>query len=292
VIFNFEKKGLVKLDRCGVQQWTSPNMTHHSISLSADGSVWVPGMRYIDDNSRFPVSPPYIEESILKISPEGKVLLELSILELLFENHLESEVLFANGLVGIEVGDKPDVTHLNDVEELSPQLAPLFPMFAAGDLLVSERDFNLLMVVDPATRKIKWHQRGPWLSQHDPDFQSNSRIGVLSNNNDLTETGSVLGGSTIIELDIANGTSSVEFGAKPDQKFFTKWAGAQQQLGNQNRLIVESYGGRIFEVNRNGVIVWEYINGYDKESSAVIYDAVRYPPDYFDVTDWSCKSIE
>src|SRR4030095_10496964 len=103
--------------------------------------------------SRYPaLIPPYKEDTILKVSPDGKVLTEISVLDLLFGNHLEA-LLFANGPEGTELA-MMDPTHLNDVEELSPEMARQFPQFAAGDLLISLRNLNLIMVVDPATKKV------------------------------------------------------------------------------------------------------------------------------------------
>ena len=287
VLFNFDGKGLAKLDRCGAVQWTLPRMTHHSVEMSHDGGFWVPSLRFIDNASPYPaLTPPYNEDTILKISPNGKVLMELSVLGLLFENHLEA-LLFANGPEGTELA-KVDLTHLNDVEELSPAMAPHFRQFAAGDLLVSLRNLNLIMVVDPMTRKVKWYRAGPWLDQHDPDFLPNGKISVFSNNNDRTETGSKLGGSTIVDVDPANGETRVRYGGVPNQGMFTDKRGKHQNLDNGNTLIVESDGGRIIEINWAGDIVWKFMNRYDHDNVALVVDAIRYPPDYFKVGDWAC----
>ena len=287
VVFSFEEPGLVKMDRCGAIQWTLPRMTHHAVSPASDGGFWVPGIRYVDGASPFPaMSPPYEEDTLLKVSPDGKVLLELSVLGLLFDNHLEA-LLFANGPDGIGL-DKANITHLNDVEELSPGMARQFPQFAAGDLLVSLRNLNLVMVVDPATRKVKWHQIGPWMDQHDPDFTTDGKISVFSNNNDLTEDGSRLGGSTIIEIDPVSRKSHVRYGGTPNQKLYSNVRGNHQTLENGNMLIVEARGGRVIEINPAGDIVWKFVNRYDDDYVAYVNDAIRYPPDYFKVRDWTC----
>ena len=287
VVFSFEEPGLAKMDRCGAIQWTLPRMTHHSVDRAHDGGFWVPALRWIESASPFPaLTPPYEEDTILKVSPDGKVLMELSVLGLLFENDLQA-LLFANGPDGIGL-DKLDVTHLNDVEELSPEMAKHFPQFAAGDLLVSLRNLNLIMVVDPLTRKIKWHRVGPWMDQHDPDFLASGKISVFSNNNDRTEDGSRLGGSTIIEVDPVSGEARVRYGGVANQKMYTRLRGNHQTLANGNTLIVESDAGRVFEINPAGDIIWKFINRYDADHVAYVNDALRYPPDYFKVGDWSC----
>ena len=288
VVFNFEGLGTAKLDRCGAVQWTLPRMTHHSVDLSEDGTFWIPGTRYVGGDSPFPVlKPPYDEDTLLHVSADGRVLQEISVLGLLFENDLEA-VLFANGRGGVDLPQERNITHLNDIEELTPAMAPHFPQFAAGDLILSLRNYNLVLVVDPRTRKVKWHQTGPWLKQHDPDFEPNGRISVFSNNTDGTDTGALLGGSTIIEIDPRTRATSVEYGHGPNQRLFTKYRGKHQRLPNGNEVIVESHAGRVLEINDRDEIVWEFVNRYDDDSVAIVAGATRYPEGYFARTDWTC----
>jgi hypothetical protein len=167
-------------------------------------------------------------------------------------------------------------------------MAPHFKQFAAGDLLISLRNLNMILVIDPATRRIKWHRTGPWMDQHDPELMPGGKISVFSNNNDRTELGTKLGGSTIIEADVNSGETLVRYGGRPHQRMYTKYKGRHQNLDNGNTLIVESRAGRVIEVNPAGDIVWKYINRYDTDNIALINDAARYPPGYFKVTDWSC----
>lgn len=289
LVFNFEGLGLVKLDRCGAVQWTLPQMTHHSVDLAEGGGFWVPGTRYVDGPSVHPgIAPPYDEDTILKVSPDGKILQEISVLSLFFENRLEY-LLFANGLENIEVPEKQNLTHLNDIEELKSDMAAHFPEFAAGDLLVSLRNYNLVMVVDPRTHKVKWYQTGPWLKQHDPDFRPNGTISVFNNRSDGTETGSILGGSNIMEVDPRSGSTRVRYGNKPNQKLFTKFRGKHQWLDKGHLLITEAHAGRVFEIDAQGRTVWEYVDRYDEENVAIIAGAIRYPERYFTVKDWRCN---
>lgn len=289
VLFNFEGLGSVRLGRCGDVKWTLAEMTHHSVDVSADGSFWIPALRYLEDKRRYPgLTPPFDEEIILRVSPDGKVLREISVLDLLFENGLQP-VLFANGLATTDVPGTHTVVHLNDVEELKPDMARQFPQFVAGDLLLSLRNYNLLMVVDPATRKVKWHQTGPWLKQHDPNFEPNGIISVFSNNSDGTKDGAVLGGSTIIDIDPVSRKTVIRYGGKPSQPLFTRLRGNHQRLANGHELITESHAGRVIEVTPGGEIVWEFINRYDARSAAIVSGAVRFPERYFTVEKWTCE---
>ncbi len=287
VVVNFLFLGTVKLNRCGAVEWIVPQRTHHSVTQAAGGGFWIPNARYWAETSRFPVlRPPFEEHTLLKVSDAGEIVGETSILDVLFKNNLGA-LLFDNGLGATDIASY-DILHLNDAEELSEAMAPSFPMFAAGDLLVSLRSLNLLMVVDPRTQKVKWHQTGPWIAQHDPDFQPNGTITVFSNNNDRTETGSILGGSTIIDVNPATGVTTVRYGGNSAQKMFTGIMGSHQFLANGNLLITETEAGRVFEVDARGSVVWEFINRHDESRVAIVTGATRYPDNYFTVRDWTC----
>lgn len=291
VVFNFEYAGLVKLDRCGEVEWTVPRMTHHSVELSSDGGFWVGGRRYVESSSQFPpIVAPYLEDTIVKVSAEGEVLQEISLPGLLFKNGLQS-LLLANGNFDVSTRDKEEIVHLNDIEELPKELEGHFSQFTAGDLLISTRNFNLIMVVEPRTETIKWRQTGPWIRQHDPDFTRSGRISVFNNNTD-GDGGAVFGGSSIIEIDPGDRSFSVVYGEGPDQEFYTEVRGRHQPLDNGNMLIAEYGAGRVIEVTGDGQIVWEYINRYDEDEIAHINDAIRYPEGYFSVETWSCDNSD
>lgn len=281
VVFNFSYFGTAKLDRCGRVQWTLPHMTHHAVSSAADGTLLIPSSRYVPESSRFPsLHPPYREDTVLRVSQSGQVLSEISIPDVLYRNNYQG-VLFQRGATG-------DLTHVNDVEELSPDLAGRFPMFAPGDLMVSMRFGSKILVMDRKGLRMKWYQSGPWRGQHDPDFLPNGKILVYNNNADGTETGSIFGGGNIMEVDPVSREVTFRYGTADGQRMYAPEQGSHQELPGGNLLIVESRTGRAFEVEPDGAIVWEFINRYDDTAVATITGATRHPEDYFAVSDWSC----
>ena len=289
VVFNFDYAGTVKLDRCGRLQWTMPRMTHHSVEESEDGGFWIPSERYVENGSPFPeFKPPYAADTVLKVSSTGTIVMEISVLELLFKNNLQGLLLMSNPMMPVP---NQFIPHLNDVEELSSTLAGRFPQFAAGDLLLSLRGLNLLMVVDPNTLKVKWHQVGQWLAQHDPDFEPNGTISLFNNNNAETQIDPALRHSTILEVDPTTGATSVKYGEGPHQRMYSEILGKHQYLDfdGGHWLITEATAGRVFEVNSAGDLIWEYVNRFNDREVAMIFDALRYPDQYFTVKDWTCR---
>ena len=105
---------------------------------------------------------------------------------------------------------------------------------------------NLIFVIDAGSGRVKWHQTGPWIRQHDPDFLPDGTISVFNNNTDDTESGTILGGSSIVRVDPGSGAVSIRYGAASDQHMYTKIRGMHQTLENGNILVTEALAGRIF----------------------------------------------
>jgi hypothetical protein len=292
VVFNLDGKGTAKLDRCGKPIWLLHRMTHHSIEESKDGSYWIPSRHFVENESdAYPLfRTPYRDDTIMRVSPDGEILSEISLNKILIDNGLYA-LLVANGRFTTDMQEE-DVLHVNDIDEMTEELAGSFPLFSAGDLVLSLRHLNMLMVIDPSNWQVKWYQSGPWLRQHDPDFQKDGTITLLNNNSDDTKDGELLGGSSVMSIQphLPDRPVNILYGKKENEYFFTNTQGKHQVFDNGNILIVEYYGGRVLEVSPSGEIVWQYINEYDQESVARLSGAERYAEDYFNVKDWSCSA--
>lgn len=271
VLFNVEFMGLVRMNAAGEVLWTVDRRTHHSVARDERGNFWVCGMRWIETEAqrkgRFAgLALPLVEDYALKVSPDGEVLQELSVLEALFDAGLQHRIW--------RVGElrNGDVLHLNDVEPLPQAMAADYPMFDAGDLLVSLRNIDTVLVVAPATSAVKWSAHEPFLAQHDPDWIGGGWISVYDNNNDGTREGQVLGGSRIWALRPADdGQRKIYPTAVPasshERAFYSQHGGKAQKLANGNWLILEPQPGRVFEIDAEGRTVWEW--GHQRRADGV-----------------------
>jgi hypothetical protein len=221
------------------------------------------------------------EDSLLLVGPDGRIRKEFSALGPLFNGE------FAPELFDVREFSIDDPTHLNDIDVVTPELAARIDGVETGDLLVSFRQMHMLAILDRNSGEILWHHIGPWLRQHDPDIRPDGVIEVFSNGDGRLAVDGVVG-SSIVALDPATGATWTVYPLKGQPRMFTRIMGAQQRLPNGNRLITESLAGRILEVDPYGNVVWEYIERYDDAYAALLQSAIRYPADYFKVTDWSC----
>ncbi|MEZ5887452.1 MAG: arylsulfotransferase family protein [Paracoccaceae bacterium] len=287
VVTSFESGGLVRMDRCGKVKWATHEITHHSPNWMADGGIVVSGGRHVEGGDiPWPFEGPYWEDLVFKFDKDGNKTFEKALTALMIENGMEAW-LSSTGEFKTRVNGE---FHLNEVEELSPALAPDFPMFQAGDLLLSLRNRNMIVVTDAAVTRIKWWKVGPFVRQHDPDFEKGGKITVFDNHSDETRDGSVAGGSRVWQIDVASGQSSVLYGGREGQFFFSAERSTHQTQPDGNMMITAAQEGRSFEVTPAGKIVWEYVNRWDADRALWLHDAEVYDPSYFTVTDWSCPA--
>lgn len=291
VIFSFESCGMAKLDRCGNVEWsTAPDVTHHSPTLAENGDILIAGGALVEPGSGghpvvFPFREAYWEDLIFRYTPDGERIQSVPMTEMFLENGLLA-FLTATSDHSQFISGEP---HMNEVSELPSWLAPDFPMFEAGDLLLSMRDLNAIFVTDASGTEVKWWQVGPWLRQHDPDFQPGGTITVFDNHTDNTLEGSRFGGSRIYEIDVASGKTRVLYGGREDQHFYTPERGTHQVLPDGSIMVTEAMAGRAFQVTPDGEIVWEYVNRWDADHLLLINEATVYPRDHFTVSDWQCS---
>jgi hypothetical protein len=277
IVFNIEYLGMVRMDPCGKVVWKLPFRTHHSIARNDDGNFWVSGLRWQETPlAQYPhLRPPYVNEYMYLVSPDGEILREVSVLEALYESdHI--------GLLALGRA-RFDVTHMNDVEELSAALADEFPMFEQGDLLVSLRNLNLLVVIDGKTERIKWFFSHPLLRQHDPDFISGGLISVYDNRDEYAGTANVLGGSRILHINPTTNEYVKVYPVSADQPFYSQAGGKHQYLNNGNILITEPTAGRILEVTATGETVWSWQAEPWGEWVPEVLEGTRYPADMISV---------
>jgi len=289
IVLSFESCGMVKLDKCSKPIWAKTDIiTHHSPNFTSTGNIVISGGELVtdaDNDIQWPYDNDYWEDLIFIFDPDGNLLKSKRMTELFVENDFQS-ILTATGNFSTWINGE---FHLNEIEELSPEMASAFPMFEAGDLLLSVRNRNLILVVSADLQTIKWHQVGPWIRQHDADFQPDGTITLFDNHTDETDDGRRAGGSRIYKVDPATHAATVLYGGTPEQHFYSRERSTHQMQPDGSILITEAQGGRTFEVDPNGNITWEWVNRYDDDHVTWMHDAEMISKDYFTVSDWSCE---
>jgi len=253
--------GIAKINRNSELIWKSEVNGHHDLDIDEEGNIYILKHDYvINAESRIP----FIRDGIAVISPDGKTLKEVDLYRILFESGFGHM---------IDKGHE-DPMHANNIELLDASIAGNFPMFEKGDLLISLRHPNAVLVLDGKSFKPKWDMQGVSIWQHDPDFLESGRIRIFDNQGNVDKPG---GMSRLIDIDPADKSIVWEYTGTEQEPFFTLTRGSHQQLPNGNILITESRNGRLFEITAEGEVVWEYISeDYDGTSIGPLSWAVSF----------------
>lgn len=257
LVFNMDWAALIRMDACGHVRWKLPHMTHHSLFRDDDGNFWVPDLKM--GKMHDPHFPGYVEGtydySVTKVSPDGKILKSWRIFDILLNNGLES-YLYLSPQISEEAHMKGDTLHLNDVEVFPRSMTP--GIFQPGDVMISLRNINMVLVFDPATGKVRHVFNGPFIHQHDPDFVDGNSITVFDNYSHTLDTPQQR--SRIVQVYADGSPARILFEGNKTHPFFTDIMGKQQLLTNGDRLLTETVNGRALEIDAAGHPVWEYRN--------------------------------
>ena len=165
---------------------------------------------------------------------------------------------FANN--GPEFLDNYSINPLAPREEYghANTISPL----ANGDYLVSYRVFDLLVIIDRQTGKLKWEYQNHQLGgQHDCQMIDNGNILVFANGHNTP--GGIPNYSQVWEIDLESKEIVWRYLAKKNPlTFWSPHISGCQRLKSGNTLICEGGQGCIFEITHEGEVVWEYINPF------------------------------
>jgi hypothetical protein len=286
--------GLVKLDKDSKLLWSYAGRVHHDLDVAEDGTIYTLAQNVIREppaGLEF-LPTPFLTDSLVFLSAEGQKLETIPLLDAFAQSP------YAAILTSIpkhsttkNPGDNPpqarsqpdltvkgDLLHTNSVKVLSRALAPKFPLFKAGQVLLSVRNLDTVAVLDRSTRRIAWAAQGIWQLQHDAEFLDNGHLLLYDN------LGSPKG-TRILEYDPLTQAIPWVYANENSHPFRARFHGAKQRLPNGNTLIVNPDNRRLFEVTRDKELVWESVcplpldsQGWPRQDHA-ISGARRYTAD-------------
>ena len=130
-----------------------------------------------------------------------------------------------------------------------------------GDIVVSFRTISTVIIIDRKTGKIIWKLGAPPLcGQHAPTPLTNGNLLIFDNGPHRLDHPMPF--SRVIEVELATKQIVWKYQEKREYEFFSPRICNAQRLPNGNTLICEGDFGRLFEVTREGELVWEYVNPY------------------------------
>ncbi len=240
-----------RLDRDSNVRWRVALAAHHDVDVDAEGRIYTLASAVV------PGAPPILDERIVELTPDGRVVRSTSLHGLLADRLPRGSLVqppppwWKRLLRRSRARGAADVYHANSLEIL-PRDVP--GLGGRGDALVSLRNLDLVAVVDLDGPRLVWSW-GPGVieGQHDATLLSNGNLLVFDN-------GRRRGWSRVVEFDPRNARIVWEYSGDPARSLFSARQGACQKLAGGNVLVTESERGRAVEVTPGGEVVWEFLN--------------------------------
>ncbi len=244
---------LTKVDKDGQLIWQNETLyTHHTIEEDHEKNLWVCASKFNPEKSN------HYLDGIAKFSPNGELMFYKSINEI-FENNNMKGIISGIGQASIDHFGNIDTTHINDI-------VPVLnngPYWKKGDLFLSLRNLSMVLLYRPSTDKIIWKKIGIAISQHDIDILDDHTISIFSNNTPNVKPKHGYNGvynDVLVYNFKTDSVSSPYKKAFENNKIFTSFRGESHIFDDRNILIEESANGRFFMIDRNGEVIWQYVN--------------------------------
>lgn len=247
--------GLVKLDADSNVIWKYHGATHHDIYLTQDDRVFALTHAYRDDEfADFPdLETPWLDDYVVELDGRsGRVIKKISLFDALWQSPYRALLTSTPNFA------MADPLHTNSVQYLGSTLGDAFPpAHGNGDqVLLSMRHPGTAVLLDLKTGRVTWALKGSWHGQHSIRALPNGHLTIFDNYGNFKPHNM----SRILEVDPTNEAIVWQYEGNKQHPFSNLLRGAITTLPNNDRLITESDGGRLFEVAPNGDIVWEYYN--------------------------------
>ena len=156
----------LKFDKQGKLQWQLNRICHHSVEVDADNHIWTCSYSPTSKEER----PLYYQDDIIQVdSKTGEILWQKRI-EDIYQSTPRYDLSRSSSL-------NPDRYHINDVQPVLQDAR----YWNKGDLFISVREDNAVLLYRPSTDQILWLNNTYWSSQHDVNVLSDSTISIFNN---------------------------------------------------------------------------------------------------------------
>ncbi len=285
--------GLVKFNKNSDIEWVYDGPVHHDVAFSENmESIYVLEQKPSRNlKATLPnITPPYLDETIVTLNNDGEEIKRISLFDMFEKSQLKVILDKITATPADPTLPHGDILHSNTIEVVTKEADGKAPMLKEGHLMISFRNLDLLIMVDPDKEEITWASYGPWKGQHDPEIQNDGTVIMFDNQGGIQKD---TGASRILHIDLNTMGIIWEYNGTKDNPLFSAYNSSIHVLPNGNILATESEAGRIIEVTRDKQIVWEYWNPnrkiisdskygteYDgKPHIAALFSAVRYSKD-------------
>ena len=283
-IILIESHSLMRIDWESNIKWVKKNRFHHDVAIDDNGDIYA----VINKKRDFPLyssAEAIMDNVILILTSEGEIKKEISFAEVFpHDSVLLEAARNQENKVHISKRNIWDIFHTNSLELIERDVfytdssGAAQKLFKKGDLLFCMRHTNIIGVMDIEKERVTWSWGlGELDYPHHPTLLENGNILIFDN-------GFQRQYSRVIEINPLSEAIEWEYSADRPKSFYSSSRGSSQRLANGNTIIVESNKGHVFEITRDGTIVWDFYNPKVKENKRAaiyrmrrVFESEKYP---------------
>ena len=240
-----------KIDFCSNLKWINDKVIfHHSKMLDHEKNIWVVGQMIPQSDyvNKYQIKN-FMDDSIIKINVDGKILYKKSVIEILIEN----KIIPNNFTLNSYLSEEKDPIHLNDIEPVLTDTQ----YWKKGDLFLSIRNQSAIIHYRPATNQVIKYITGPFAWQHDVDIISEKEISLFNNNNFIVNNEY----SEVLIYNYETNKFKKVFNDQLQKENFKTFTQGLSHIFDDGALLVEEQNhGRIILFNNKGEKEWEFVN--------------------------------
>ena len=239
------------------------------------------------------------DDCVIEVDGSGKIVWEWQTADHFDELGLSAEAQ-ATVSAGREVKGGWDWAHVNAASPIPATTGHSDPRFKPGNVMISYRNLNTIVVVDRESKKIVW-KANMTIGQHNVHMLPAGVPGtgnvLVFDNGGIPPNANPQGAfarpnSRVLEINPLTMAIVSEYNAeksgRPIWTFFSHFISSAQRQPNGNTLICEGANGRFFEVTPSGEIVWEYVNPFSNVSRNIrtnqVFRAAKVPESWMNPT--------
>jgi hypothetical protein len=146
------KHHLLRLGWDGSVRWKKPVEAHHDVEWAPGGTILTLD-RSLRMDHQWSEQVSLRDNSLVRLSAEGEILETISLYEVLRDNDVGFQFLLKSGKKTGHI----HLLHGNSVETVrDSEWVDRHPLYRQGNVLISLRSQNSVVVIDPRTRELIW----------------------------------------------------------------------------------------------------------------------------------------
>jgi len=220
--------------------------------------IWAIGCSKNSKLDKKYLSKDFCDDSVIKIDLNtGKIIEEISVTQIMIDEGIHNHLFV--GRIDISV---PDPLHINDVEEVISNTN----FTNKGNLFVSLGHANMILLINPSTKKILWKLHDKLFHQHDVDIINDDEIAFFNNNRIITDKDKVYKNNEINVYNFKTNELSSPYDKILNENDIRTLNQGLMEITEYGIFVEEQNRGRYIFFEKNGKVIFEYLNKSENNS--------------------------